>query len=189
MKRITIAFVLGFMITLLAGCNQNAQSSVSGNGGPLPPDDILTFHNRDNGRTLSIGDGMEQVKEATGGQETHVFDFEGDGVHRATYEDAEGLWVDLLEEKVVALSVFESDDEPASNWEISSGVRLGMTKQEVLALYDGNDKKSEGMQGGVLLAYDQEKNPIDFDPAAHYIITISFDDEERVEYIGIQYNF
>lgn len=164
-----VAVLVGVLVlSLFAGCNQ------------LDENQIFSVRNRKSGKILTIGDTMETVEKVTGGEEQDVIDFEEDQVHRASYWNAEGVLVDTFEDHVVGLRLVGTDA-----WEISNGVRIGMDKEEVLALYADEPYREEGMKGGVLLSYDKDRNPIPFDEESHYMIVISFSDD-LVDYVGIQ---
>lgn len=153
----------------------------SGCGG-LNENQVLSVRNRTNGKVLTIGDTREAAEKVTGGDPSNITDFD-DGVSRYSYWDAEGLAVDYLDGKVVALRL--SDE---GRWEITGGVRIGMEQRKVEELYAANPYKEVGMEGGVLLSYDEQGNPVAFDVDAPNVVTISFKNGV-VSYVGIQYNF
>lgn len=174
MKKSIIALlvlVCVILSTALAGCS-----------GGLDDAQVLSVRNRRNGKIVSIGETQAEAEKITGTNYSIVSEFD-DGVVRYSYFNAEGLAVDILEDRVVALRLTQTDD-----WEIIGKVRVGMEKSQVDEVYAANTYKEIGMAGGLLLAYDANGTPIAYAEDAPYMVTISFEDDV-VNYIGIQDNF
>lgn len=172
MKKSIFALMI-VSIVLLTACAQ----------GTLEESEILTIRRRSNGKTLSIGDTRDYVNEVTGGDEANISDFLEDDVQRVDYWDAPGVYVDFLDDKVVALRLTDED-----KWEISGGIRIGTAKSKVMEMYADNDMVEEGQQGGLMFSYDKDLNQIPFSIESPYYVVISFEDD-KVSFITIQDNF
>lgn len=171
-----IALLLG--LVLLAGSLASCSSQSSEDKAMS----VLSVRDKVTGDIVSIGDTRKEVEKITGSDERDPADFT-DGVIRTGYWDNDGIYVDYLEDTVVALRL-----KYDSNWEIISGAQYGMSKEQVDDLYKDSEWKGSGLQGGLLLAFDKDLNPVTFNPEAPYIITISYDSDDVVDLIKIQDN-
>lgn len=144
----------------LAGCNK-----------PLAPDQLFSIQDGPSGKIISLGDTYRSVTSYTGTKLADgSFLFEEDNTIRDAYANCPGIRVDYFEEKVVAIRLTGE-----SKWQLANGVRAGMSKDEIMKLYADNDMKDIGLQGGILLAYDENKTPIPFREDAPYTFRISFE--------------
>lgn len=168
-----LAFIL--LTAALAGCgNQSAPKEIS---------PILSVRQRESGSIVTMGDTRNQVTKITGKSEAHVLEFTKENIERVSYWDAPGIFVDYLEDKVVAIRLTDTDD-----WELTNGARVGMTKADVEKLYADIAEREEGQSGGLLISYDENLNPVPFDESSYYLFRITYVDG-LVDVICIQYGF
>lgn len=171
MKKIILLLAAVLAVALFASC-----------GGPeaLADTEILTVRNRNNSKTITIGQTREEADKVTGGDEDSVMEYE-DGSERASYRNAPGIFIEYNPEgTVVSFRLSDTDD-----WETAGGVRIGMSRSDAEAVYADNPYKEPGMSGGLLMAYDKDLKPIKFSDDAPYRLILSFEND-KVSYVTIE---
>lgn len=159
MKRIAFAFICVLIMSIFAGCSSKQ----------LESNQLLSVINS-SGKIISIGDTKAQVTAITGAKEGDVMDFE-DGVVRISYWDSPGIFIDYLNDKVVAIRL-----SGEGKWSYIDGLKPGITKEESEKYFsrEAFPQRETGTGGGVLLAYDEELNPIPFDQNAPHTVRVSY---------------
>lgn len=193
MKKLMLALALVLSISMLSGCQktQNQTSSEQPSGeisGPIDSvgpakdaADVFAVYNRETGAAIRIGDTMEQTDTVTGGKKLDIVIFEDD-VERTNFADAEGLFLDNLDGEVVAWYFVDEA------WEVGTGARIGMTKEEIKALYSAYPHLHESTENEFLIAFDEDQQPIPYVDDAYYMLDFTFNDQDIVDYIAMHSN-
>lgn len=187
MKKLVLGLFCALLLTSFAACTgsegengdagESAETTAS-TADALAPEQILSVRQISTGKILTVGDSEAVAEDIVDGIPDTEIHFELDNVTRLSYGEP-GIAIDWLDGEVVSLSL------SAPDWEISSGARVGMTKDEIRALYSENAYADEGTNDFVV-CYDKEMNPIEYTPDAYYMTMITFDGEGgTVDYIGI----
>lgn len=187
MKKIALGLILALMMTGFAACSGDEgdiNSNTSGETAPmvdqLEANQILSVQQINTGKYLTIGDSEELAADVVGEQGRNTVNFQSTGVVMHDYADAEGILLSWLDGELVGFGINNED------WTISSGARVGMTREEVLALYADNELADEG-ENDLVICYDKAMNPIAYTPDAYYMVTITFQGEDgETDYIGLQ---
>lgn len=178
--------VLILTVSIFSGCAQ------------LKPEQVLSVRNRTTGQAISLGDNRKQVEKITGGDMNSEHTFTDENVQRVSYWDVPGLIVDFSSQMIESDGEIIADEKPEDQvvgiilseedkWEITGGIRFGMTKEKVAELLSGNNMQEPGVAGGILLSYDEQLQPITYDENSPYIVIISFE-EDLVDVIKITNN-